>query len=311
MTERLRRAFNKGFKPALAMGSLALVAAAIAAHADAALHRSYATKFDVEAPSQPIMEGAIFTISIQSTDEIRDATGTFQDHLIEFFPNSEPGSAVRRYTALVGVEYGTPAGKLEMKIRARIGEGWLEKTAKVEVKAGQFPSEILKVPPRTVTPTRRDQRQIAKDTALLARIYAAKTNQRFWDPPGILPVESDVTSVFGTSRLYNGKKTNAHLGTDLRAPTGTPIIAPYTGVVAVARNLFYTGNTVILDHGYGLFTIYGHMSKLKVKEGHIAKKGEILGLSGATGRVSGPHLHWGVNLHGTKVDPLVLVQALK
>jgi murein DD-endopeptidase MepM/ murein hydrolase activator NlpD len=78
----------------------------------------------------------------------------------------------------------------------------------------------------------------------------------------------------------------------------------------VARKLFYTGFTVILDHGFGLFTIYGHMSKLKTKEGAILKKGEIMGLSGMTGRASGPHLHWGVNLHGTKVDPRVLSQVL-
>ena len=82
-------------------------------------------------------------------------------------------------------------------------------------------------------------------------------------------------------------------------------------MVAVSRKLFFTGNTVILDHGYGLFTIYGHMSKLKVKEGQIIKKGEVLGLSGMTGRANGPHLHWGVNLHGVKVDPMVLVQTLK
>ena len=152
---------------------------------------------------------------------------------------------------------------------------------------------------------------IAKDRALLGKVYAAKTNNVYWDPPLVMPIQSDITSVYGSSRVYNGKKQNIHLGTDLRAKVGTPIRAPIKGKVVVARKLFYTGNTVIIDHGYGLFSVYGHLAKLKIKEGKIITKGQLMGLSGATGRVTGPHLHWGFQLHGVKVDPMVLVQSLQ
>jgi murein DD-endopeptidase MepM/ murein hydrolase activator NlpD len=134
--------------------------------------------------------------------------------------------------------------------------------------------------------------------------------KRHWSGPFLLPIESEVTSPFGNKRLYNGTMKNFHQGLDLRAREPTPIRAPEGAVVVLAKDLYFTGNTVILDHGYGLFTVYGHMSKLDVKKGQIVKKAELLGLSGATGRASGPHLHWGAVLMRMKFNPQDLVQSL-
>lgn len=279
--------------------------------------------FRVEVPDHGVIEGGVFYVSVVSKEALSEIVGNFQGNTIPFFVDPSPASehgdergpatvaGEHRYRAIVGAVYGATPGETPFVVRAFSGGRPFETKANVTVKEGEFPSEKLSVPPRTVMPSAKDRRQIARDRVALKRAYASGVQSRFWDPPAVLPVESDVTSVFGTSRVYNGKKQNVHLGTDLRARTGTPLRVPLTGKVVIARRLFYTGYTVILDHGYGLFTIYGHLSRLKVKEGQVAKKGSVMGLAGATGRASGPHLHWGAHLHGAKVDPMVLVKALQ
>ena len=111
-------------------------------------------------------------------------------------------------------------------------------------------------------------------------------------------------------RLYNGEQRNFHPGLDLKAPVGTKIRAPENGKVVLAKNLFFTGNTVALDHGYGVITLYAHMSKIRVHLGDQVKPGDLLGLSGKTGRVSGPHLHWQAVIRGVKVNPAELTRAM-
>ena len=311
--ETLKRAFSKS---ALLFSAVT----SIVACASAAIPKTSDAPFKIELPAEPVVEGSVFYVTLASQEALQDIVGSFQGNLISFYPDVPTASDKReiaaeagqhRYKALVGVSYGAPSGESPFVVRARKASETLEVKNGVQVLSGTFPSETLHVPPRTVTPNARDKRQIARDRALLKRAYASKVKTKFWDPPAVLPVESDITSVYGTSRVYNGKKQNVHLGTDLRARTGTPLLVPLTGKVVVARRLFYTGFTVVIDHGYGLFTIYGHLSKLRVKEGQLVKKGKVMGLAGATGRASGPHLHWGVHLHGAKVDPLTLVKALR
>lgn len=305
-----------------------LLGASVSACASAAVEKRNSAPFTVEVPGDPVVEGGVFFISLTSKESLQEITGNFQGRNFSFFPDVErdelpdstnvdkrtPATASdegsHRYRALVGVGYGATSGKSEILIRAKHGHEYVDGKYTVTVQEGVFPSETLRVPPRTVTPSKKDQKRIARDRVAIKRAYSSSVKSRLWDPPAVLPVDSAITSVFGTSRVYNGKKQNVHLGTDLRAPTGTPLHVPLTGKVVLARNLFYTGNTVILDHGYGLFTIYGHLSKLRVKEGQFVKKGKVMGLAGATGRASGPHLHWGVHLNGAKVDPMVLVKSI-
>lgn len=310
--ERLKRAFYNLFFVSSMTAFLASCAIAAVDQLSTAVSTTSLriSKLEIEIPKDPVTQGGVFFVSVRiaASGSIKNVQGLFQDKVIDFYPDG------KQYTALVGVEYDATPGKAPMSLKAKLMNGSLvEAKIDILVKTGVFPSEKLRVPPRTVTPSRKDQKKIARDRVILRRVYATKTSSKLWDPPAALPVSvsKELTSVFGTSRVYNGKKQNVHLGADLRAPMGTPISVPISGKVAVSRYLFFTGYTVILDHGFGFFTIYGHLSKLKVKEGQIVKKGQIMGLSGATGRASGPHLHWGVNLHGTKVDPMVLVQALK
>ena len=182
------------------------------------------------------------------------------------------------------------------------------KVAEINVLEKTFPSERLNVAKRKVTPNPKDLKRIRKERAFLKIAYSQTPAYPLFDKAFDLPINSMVTSIYGSKRVFNNKKQTQHLGTDYRARVGTPIKASNTGRVIVARDLFYSGNTVTLDHGMGIFTIYGHLSKVKVQEGEIIPKGTIVGLAGATGRVTGPHLHWGVKVNDLAVEGISLIK---
>ena len=179
-----------------------------------------------------------------------------------------------------------------------------------QVGEGKYSSEVLKVQAHKVTPTRKkDLQRIEQEVAEVSEIYKTITPQRYWRGAFRFPIESAVTSEFGTKRVYNGRLKNFHTGLDLRAAMNTPIYAPAPGKVVLAKDLFFTGNTVILDHGQGLITLYAHLNEIRVKKGDVLQEKQIVGLSGKTGRVNGPHLHWQSVIHGVKVNPLGLTQS--
>jgi len=179
-------------------------------------------------------------------------------------------------------------------------------SATIEVLEGKFPSTELKVDHKRVEPPPEEERRIAREQEELDRAYASSPSQREWSGPFRLPIRSKITSPFGVQRLYNGKRKSYHAGLDLRAPIGTPVRAAARGRVVIAKDLYLTGNTVILDHGFGLFTLYCHLSTIGVSEGQVLRQGELLGKSGDTGRVTGPHLHWAAKANLTFFNPLDL-----
>ena len=131
-----------------------------------------------------------------------------------------------------------------------------------------------------------------------------------WKKDFILPLKSKITSPFGTKRIYNGSLKSYHSGTDFKAIKNTKILAANAGKVVISQNRFYAGNSIVLDHGHGIYTGYYHLSTLDKKVGELVKRGEVLGLSGSTGRVTGPHLHFSAKVHGITVDPLQLLEVL-
>jgi murein DD-endopeptidase MepM/ murein hydrolase activator NlpD len=185
----------------------------------------------------------------------------------------------------------------------KVSVGGVEQKLAIKINDAKYPSEKLKVSNRHVNPNKKDVAQIQRDIAEVGKIYSTITKQKYWKGPFVLPIDSSVTSVYGTKRVFNGKMQSFHNGLDLKAPMGTPIHAAGAGTVVLAKSLFFTGNTVLIDHGYGVVTLYAHMSKLKVQAGEHVEAGQLLGLSGMTGRANGPHLHWGVVLNKVKVNP--------
>jgi murein DD-endopeptidase MepM/ murein hydrolase activator NlpD len=139
-------------------------------------------------------------------------------------------------------------------------------------------------------------------------VFAASAQEPLWTSSFRAPVTAQPTDSFGTRRMFNGKLASVHKGMDYRAAMGTPVRAGNSGLVVLARPLYYEGNCVIIDHGLGLFTLSMHFSRIDVREGQHVAVGEQLGLSGATGRVTGPHLHWAVRWQGAYLDPAKLLR---
>lgn len=175
----------------------------------------------------------------------------------------------------------------------------------------EYEKEVLKVDMKTIKLSEKDQKRSDEEQVVLNKLFASSANDYYFKGPFMEPLTSFKTSIYGKKRIYNNHKHGQHLGTDYRAPIGEKIPAANRGKVVLARDLFYTGYTVLIDHGLDVFTNYGHLSKTLVEEGSIVEKGDIIGLSGNTGRTSGPHLHWGVKIQGQYVDGVSLVEETK
>jgi murein DD-endopeptidase MepM/ murein hydrolase activator NlpD len=152
--------------------------------------------------------------------------------------------------------------------------------------------------------------RIKKDQEQFSRVFMSSAPERLWEGPFMAPVSSDVTSPFGYRRVINGLPRAPHSGVDLKAAMGTEVLAANRGRVVLLGDFFFSGNSVVLDHGGGLHTMYFHLSVVKVSEGSVVRKGEVIGLAGMSGRVTGPHLHWGARINDARVDPFELIKKL-
>jgi murein DD-endopeptidase MepM/ murein hydrolase activator NlpD len=170
----------------------------------------------------------------------------------------------------------------------------------------EFPEERVEVDEEYVTPSAENVKRAEAETKRLEALWKTSSPVKLWQGSFIQPAKGKVTSPFGARRLLNDKPSSPHSGVDLAASAGAPVKAANAGQVVVADELFFSGNTVVIDHGLGLYTIYAHGSKLLVKEGQAVKKGQVIARVGSTGRTTGAHLHWGCRLHGAKVDALAL-----
>ena len=178
----------------------------------------------------------------------------------------------------------------------------------VSVKKFKYKSERLYVDKKRIDIKGPDLDRVIKEKEIKKKLYIDSASYYLFDGPLQIPLKSYVTSHYGNRRVFNNKKKSQHLGNDFRAKIGVPIPAANKGRVIYVGDLFFIGKVVIIDHGLDIFTNYGHLSKLKVRKGDVVEKGDIIGLSGRTGRVSGPHLHWGVKVQGHWVDGFSLVE---
>ena len=164
--------------------------------------------------------------------------------------------------------------------------------------------DIKGIPQKKVTPSAADQKEIGRERGDLKKALADKLNKNYWEKGFVIPVKGRISGHFGGQRIMNGRKMNPHQGTDIAAPEGTPVKAASNGIVRLSGgNYFYSGNTVVIDHGHRLFTIYAHLKKASVKPGDYVRQGQVIGEVGKTGRVTGPHLHWGASLNGVRFTP--------
>lgn len=176
----------------------------------------------------------------------------------------------------------------------------------VRIMPVKWPVQRLSVEPKFVDPPADTMARIAADRERTKAALATVRPERFWAPPFVRPVEGEVSSAYGGKRVFNDKPRSRHRGVDLRGTTGTPIRSAGAGRVLLAESQYFSGNVVYVDHGQGLVTMYCHMSEMQVTPGQAVQPGDVLGLVGATGRVTGPHLHLSTLLHGESVNSMAL-----
>ena len=222
-----------------------------------------------------------------------------------------PGESPRVWSGLVGIDLNVaPTNyKVLLSVTRQNGVGF-QTDYDLAVKDKQFPTRRLTVEEGFVNPPAEQLERIQRESRQVAAIFATVSPDRFWSGAFLRPVPGTATSSFGKRSILNGQPRSPHSGTDFRAGEGTPIQAPNAGKVVLAANLYYSGNVVILNHGMGMYSYFAHLSRLAVSEGDPIATGEVIGYVGATGRVTGPHLHWTLRLSGARVDPLALMEVL-
>lgn len=210
------------------------------------------------------------------------------------------------WRALVGIDLETKPGAYRLHIRRE--ESGTASTRTLRIVPRRFSVRRLRVPGNFVDPPPEAIAQIAQDSAALAEAYARVAPKR-WTGAFVLPVDGKPSSNFGTLSYYNGQRRAPHAGVDFAGEPGTPVRAANHGEVVVAAPMYFTGNTIVIDYGDRVFSVFAHLSEMHAKPGDIVEPSTIVGLVGATGRVTGPHLHWSVRLSGARVDPLSLILA--
>lgn len=214
------------------------------------------------------------------------------------------------YYALIPISYYEIIKKHKIIISYIYQDKKVFKSVFLDVNKGDYKSETIKVSSKKVTLNKKSKKRTKKEYKEAMDIYKSTTSEILWNKEFIYPLQSKITSAFGTKRVYNKLLRSYHSGTDFKAKVGEKIHASNAGVVRLASDRFYAGNSVVIDHGQGIYTCYFHLSKIDVKVGQKVIQNEVIGLSGSTGRVTGPHLHFSARVHGIQVDPLQLIKVL-
>jgi Peptidase family M23 len=231
--------------------------------------------------------------------------GTWLNHTVVFTKAHEGNT----WYTLAGIDVEQAPGTYPLELTATGSSGGeLHGSQQVTVLPGSYKTTTLHVEEKFVEPDAATLERIAADKAVKDAAFAQQISQPLWSGSFRSPVPFAPTDSFGTRRMFNDKLASIHRGTDFHAPNGTPVVAANDGVVIIAQGMFYEGNLVVVDHGQQFSTLYMHLSKIQVKVGDRVHKGQRLGLSGATGRVTGPHLHLGVRWQGMYVDAVVLLK---
>jgi murein DD-endopeptidase MepM/ murein hydrolase activator NlpD len=255
----------------------------------------------VEIFPKGIRQGDVFLVRASAPARFRSIHGEFQGKRFVLAPGPKDGT----YEGLVGVDLSTKPAGYGIKVTAA-GEGGpaVTKNLLIKVEKMDFPVQKLTLPRSMVDLDPKTLERVDQESKRLKALFAGVRDERLWKGAFARPVEGEVTTGFGLRRVINGQPKSPHTGLDLRADEGTPVAACNGGIVATVGDFFFSGKSVILDHGGGLYSMYFHLSEIGVHEGDRVHTGDLLGRVGSTGRSTGPHLHWGMILRGARVDPL-------
>jgi murein DD-endopeptidase MepM/ murein hydrolase activator NlpD len=215
------------------------------------------------------------------------------------------------WRVVLGIDLDVRPGDYEVAIHADLrGAGALQRTEMLSVSAKTFPTRRLSVDPDFVNPPASVRERIAQEADELGRLWQSSGARPLWEGPFAPAVPHAANSAFGARSVFNGEARSAHSGADFGSPAGTPVKAPAGGRVLLARDLYYSGQSVMIDHGAGVISLFAHLSSIAVAPDAVVTAGQVLGTVGATGRVTAAHLHWTVRASGARVDPLALLHVL-
>jgi murein DD-endopeptidase MepM/ murein hydrolase activator NlpD len=263
------------------------------------------TALTVDVRSRAVQPGEVLAIDVRAPDGVTAITATIGDRVIPMWRLSP-----RAWRGLAGLDVEQAPGSLVLTVTATAKLGPpLARAVTLDVQPAAFAERQLTVPPRFVDPPESERPRIEREAVRLHAIYDTVSTAR---PPGpfVPPVPHRQSSPFGSRSVFNGQARDRHAGLDFASPAGAVIRAPAAGRVALVAPLYFTGNTVVLDHGYGVHSILAHMERTSVRAGQVVARGTRLGTVGATGRATAPHLHWSVRVGSTRVDPASVLDVL-
>ncbi len=264
-----------------------------------------AAKWSAQWEPTKLVNGSPVLFRVAAPLQLTELQGNFLGQEFSF----RSSTACHCWYGFAGVSLATKPGTYTLRVEGKSQTG-KEATMSyaVVVGAAHYPTSTIKVAPAFVEPPKEVQPVIAAADVAKKQAFATMDPNPLWSGAFERPTQTETSGVFGSARVYNGVKKSQHQGLDFRASTGTPVHATNAGTVILARPLYFEGNCVMLDHGQGLMTIYMHLSEFKVKEGEKVTAGQLIALSGGTGRSTGPHLHFAVRWRGEYLDPRTLLE---
>jgi murein DD-endopeptidase MepM/ murein hydrolase activator NlpD len=260
----------------------------------------------VSVSSRTLQPGSVVLITVRSATPIESLSGQAFGRPVRFWPTAQPVE----WRGFVAADLETKPGSYDVDFTGADARatGLMGRT-KLTVLAKRFETRRLRVDDGFVNPPAAESERIAREAKRLASVFT-QISPRVWRGPFQAPVPGEATSSFGRLTVLNGSPRGRHQGADFRAASGTPVLAPNAGRIVLAEDLYLSGNTIVIDHGLGMFSLLAHLSRIDLKAGGEVARGDVLGASGATGRVTGPHLHWALRMSEFSVDPLSVMAVL-
>ena len=251
-------------------------------------------------------QGQVLVVKVQGEDQAAEVKGTFLKRVIPFFREFRPGEP-DGHIGLLGIDMQDEPGTYELAVEVKQGEQAKQLSFHVLVAKEKFVVEHLKLPREMVDLNEKAVTRWNAEQAQVKQALAENSRLKLWHSNFVEPVNGKRTGIFGSVRVMNGQPRNPHNGEDIGAPMGTDVASTNDGIVRITVDHIFSGKGVFVDHGLGFYSMYFHLSEIVVKDGDLVTAGQIIGKVGATGRATGPHLHWGVKLNGARVNPYALL----
>ncbi len=253
---------------------------------------------------EKIKQGDILLVTVKANPGKYEISGTFLDKPVYFYTDLNKNS----YAALIGIDMNTEPNLYTLSLVFEDEKGKkVKKNYKIKVRPTKFGVQRLTLPKEMVELDEETLKRVRLEQEKIGKVWNIFTEKYLWEGNFISPAEGELSSNFGLRRIINGEPRNSHNGIDFAAPEGASVYAPNHGKAVFIDELFFSGKSLIIDHGFGLFTMYFHLSEILVNDGEEIKKGQLIAKVGKSGRATGPHLHWGMRLNGARVNPISIV----